>query len=65
MYRTIAKREGSLLVDNFRYKAEKKNRATKTFRRNFYACRWLKVLLLVAVYAAHDGGLEAQNNEWL
>jgi len=63
LYRTTAKRKGSLHIHNFSHNAEKTNRATKSFRKNFYACCWLKVLLLVAVYTAHDGGLEAENNE--
>jgi hypothetical protein len=63
MYRATAKRKGSHHVHSFSYKAANQTERRKSFRKNFYACRWLKVLLHVRVYTAYSGGLEAENNE--
>jgi hypothetical protein len=42
MYRTIAEREGSLLVDNFRYKAEKNKPSEENFPKEFLCMSLVK-----------------------
>jgi hypothetical protein len=62
LYRTITEPKGSLHVHKICHEAINTNRATKKFPKEFLCTFFLKILLRVTVYMAHDGGFEAENS---